>query len=144
MSYLELLLIEDNPTDAELAIRALRKKHPNLPIIHAPDGQEALDLVLGQAATPKKTRKQPGLILLDLKLPKINGLQVLEKLKQNEQTRSIPVIVLSSSNEISDIENSYRLGANSFITKPVNFEAYEQVITTLANYWLELNQLPIL
>ncbi|MGE4289266.1 MAG: response regulator [Salinivirgaceae bacterium] len=144
MNHLELLLIEDNAADAKLAIRALRKMYPNLAIWHAHDGQEALDLVLDPATKPNEKTKPPGLIFLDLKLPKINGLQVLEKIRQNKQTRAIPVIVLSSSNEISDIETAYQLGANSYITKPVGFEEYEQLIATLGSYWLELNQSPVL
>lgn len=142
MNYLELLLVEDNPADAELAIRALRKKYPHHRILHARDGQEALDFVLGPPAKPEKKVKLPGLIFLDLKLPKINGLQVLEKIKQNKETRAIPVVILSSSKETGDIEKAYQLGANSFVVKPVGFEEYEQVIDTLGSYWLTLNQLP--
>ena len=144
MNYLELLLVEDNPANAELAIRALHKKYPHHPILHACDGQEALDLVLGPTAKPEKAVNLPGLIFPDLKLPKINGLQVLEKIRQNERTRSKPVIVLSSSKEACDIEKSYQLGANSYITKPVGFEEYEQVMDTPGSYWLKLNQSPIL
>jgi two-component system response regulator len=100
-------------------------------------------LVLGPGAKPEKTIQLPGLIFLDLKLPKINGLQVLEKIKQNEHTRSIPVIVLSSSKETGDIKKAYLMGANSFVVKPVSFEDYEQTLDNLAHYWLTLNQSPI-
>ncbi|MGD9994486.1 MAG: response regulator [Salinivirgaceae bacterium] len=143
INYLELLLVEDNPADAELAIRALHKKYPHHTITHAHDGQEALDFVLGLTTKPEKAVKLPGLIFLDLKLPKINGLQVLEKIKQNEETRAIPVIVLSSSKETGDIKKAYQMGANSFVVKPVSFEDYEQTLDNLAHYWLTLNQSPI-
>ncbi len=143
MGYKEILLIEDNETDAELAIRALRKVDANHHITHLEDGAEALDYLF------PKTEKEaagtlPKLILLDIKLPKVNGLEVLKAIKKSTSIHSIPVIMLTSSKELADIQDAYALGANSYIVKPVEFEKFQDALKTLGHYWMWVNQAPIL
>lgn len=143
-SELEILLIEDNPSDAELAIRALRKNNIANHITHIKDGAEALEFLFGTGRYDERNIQQkPKVILLDLKMPKVNGIEVLEKIKSNEQTRQIPVVVLTSSKEHPDVEKSYHLGANSYIVKPVDFESFRKIVNELGIYWLMLNQPPI-
>ncbi len=143
-SELEILLIEDNPSDAELAIRALRKNNIANHITHIKDGAEALEFLFGTGRYAERNIQQkPKVILLDLKMPKVNGIEVLEKIKSNEQTRQIPVVVLTSSKEHPDVEKSYHLGANSYIVKPVDFESFRKIVNELGIYWLMLNQPPI-
>jgi CheY-like chemotaxis protein len=133
----QLLLVEDSLDDEMLAQRAFKKSQLPGEMITARDGAEALDYIfnLGPEALPR-------LILLDLKLPKRNGLEVLEKIKAEERTRQIPVVILTSSREERDMADSYRLGANSYIVKPVDFEEFVEVVKKLGQYWLLLNQLP--
>jgi len=139
----EILIVEDTPQDLELALRALRKanlaKHTQV----ARDGVEALDFIFGEGAFAHR-KMEIGLkvILLDLKLPKIDGLQVLQRIKSDPRTRSIPVVVLTSSKEQKDVVESYNLGVNSYIVKPVNFEGFVKAIQELGMYWLLLNQPP--
>ncbi len=140
----EILLVEDNPNDAELSFYALRKFKIANHIHHARDGAEALEYIFGtqhDAANPPA--QLPRLILLDLKLPKIDGQEVLRKLKSNETTRAIPVVVLTSSREERDILETYNLGANSYIVKPIDFEQFTQAVRDVGLYWLLLNQVPI-
>jgi len=140
----ELLLVEDNPQDLELALRALRKANVVNRIQVARDGEEALDFIFGQGAfAGRELRDGPRLILLDLKLPKIDGLEVLRRLKGDPRTKMIPVVVLTSSKEQSDLIASYQLGVNSYIVKPVNFERFTDAVRELGLYWLLLNQFPI-
>ena len=134
----DILLVEDNPQDAEMTIRALRKHHLANSIHHAKDGAEAVAFLFGSDATARR----PKVVLLDLKLPKVDGLEVLQKVKSNEATRTIPVVVLTSSKEERDMVESYRLGVNSFITKPVEFEKFMEAVQQLGLYWLLLNGLP--
>ena len=139
----ELLLVEDNPQDLELALRALQKANLANRIQVARDGAEALDFLFGEGAhTGREVAVAPKVILLDLKLPKIDGLEVLRRLKEDARTRSIPVVVLTSSNEQSDVVESYRLGVNSYIVKPVNFEGFARAVRELGFYWLLLNRAP--
>jgi len=120
---LEILLVEDNKNDAEMAIRALRKNNVVKHIIHLPDGEDALDFLFGTGQFEgRNVNNKPKLILLDLKMPRVNGLEVLEKIKLDERTKYIPVVMLTSSKEHPDVERSYKLGANSYIVKPVDFE----------------------
>jgi len=140
---LEILLIEDNLNDAELSLYALRKFKIANHIHHARDGAEALEYVFGTKDTASSLPAQsPRLILLDLKLPKIDGLEVLRQLKANEATRTIPVVVLTSSREERDIIESYNLGVNSYIVKPIDFEQFTEAVRDVGLYWLLLNQIP--
>lgn len=137
---IEILLVEDNPNDAELAIRALKKNNLANHIIHVEDGEEALNYFFDEKGMEKPMVKAPKVILLDLKLPKISGLEVLKKLKLHENTRAIPVVMLTSSKEERDIIESYKLGVNSFITKPVDFDQFVEAVKNIGLYWLLLNQ----
>lgn len=140
---LELLLVEDNPEDAEITIRALRKFDFSNGIVHVTDGKQALDFIFGRGAfSDRDPAKKPKLILLDLKLPKIGGLETLEVLKSDPETKSIPVVILTSSSEESDLSESYRLGANSYLVKLVDYGKFCESIRILGTYWLHLNQLP--
>ncbi len=140
----EILLVEDNPNDAELSLYALRKFKIANHIHHARDGAEALEYIFGpQHDTTCPPIQIPRLILLDLKLPKIDGQEVLRKLKSNESTRTIPVVVLTSSREERDILETYNLGVNSYIVKPIDFEQFTQAVRDVGLYWLLLNQVPI-
>ncbi|MCD4692867.1 MAG: response regulator [Calditrichales bacterium] len=136
-----LLLVEDNPDDVELTLRVFKKHHVVNKIIVAKDGEEALDVIF-QHGKENKTQRRPDLILLDLKLPKVDGLEVLRQVKSNSKTKHIPVVVLTSSKEEKDIVESYRLGVNSYIRKPVNFENFSEIVKQLSLYWLLLNEQP--
>ncbi len=138
-----VLLVEDNPDDEELSRLALMQSNIPNRIFVARDGVEALDF-LNKAGESEGNDESglPELILLDLKLPKINGLEVLGKIRDNPKTRYIPTVVLTSSSEENDIQNSYLRGANSYVRKPVNFEEFTEMIKLLVAYWLELNQVP--
>lgn len=137
----EILLIEDNMNDAELAIRALCKSKLNNNLIHLQDGAEALEFLFGTGKFEgRDINNKPKVILLDLKMPKLDGLEVLTQIKANESTKSIPVVVLTSSKEHPDIKRAYALGANSYIVKPVEFDDFSKVVTDLGFYWLLKNQ----
>jgi two-component system response regulator len=139
----EILLVEDNPNDAELTLRALRTRHLANQVFVARDGAEALDFFFGDDKHPlREFGVTPKVILLDLKLPKVDGLEVLRRLKADARTRSLPVVVLTSSREEPDIATAYRLGANSYIVKPVDFEAFARAISEVGLYWLLLNEPP--
>lgn len=138
---LEILLIEDNANDAELTTRALKKNNIANHIIHLNDGAQALDFIFGNGEFKgRDINNKPKVILLDLKMPKINGLEVLEKLKSHSLTKYIPVVMLTSSKEHPDVEKAYELGANSYIVKPVDFESFRKTVNELGVYWLMLNQ----
>jgi len=140
----ELLIVEDSPQDLELALRALKKANFTNKIHVARDGAEALDFIFGSGAhAGRKPEDAPRLILLDLKLPKVDGLEVLLRVKSDPRTRSIPVVMLTSSREQNDIVESYRLGVNSYIVKPVNFERFANAVRDLGLYWLLLNEPPL-
>jgi len=142
---IEILLVEDNPNDVELALHALKKNNIANSIHVARDGAEALEFLFGTGEFAKRIiNRPPKVILLDLKLPKVDGMEVLKRIKSDERTRSIPVVVLTSSREERDIVESYRLGVNSFITKPVDFEQFTEAVRQLGLYWLLLNQPPVL
>lgn len=132
---MEVLLVEDNASDIELTLRALQKRNLANRVVVARDGVEALRLLEDPAPLPK-------VVLLDLKLPKLNGLEVLRRLKGDERTRRIPIVVLTSSHEEPDVEESYRLGVNSYIVKPVNFESFASAVAEVGLYWLLLNHPP--
>lgn len=137
----ELLLVEDNPQDLELAMRALRKADLANRVHVARDGAEAIEYIFCEGAfSDRKISDGPRVILLDLKLPKVDGLEVLKRLKTDPRTKAIPVVVLTSSKEQSDIVASYHYGVNSYIVKPVDFERFTEAVRTLGLYWLLLNQ----
>jgi len=139
----EILLVENNPSDAELTLRALKARNLANQVFVARDGAEALAFFFGGNEHPlREFGVTPRVILLDLKLPKVDGLEVLRRLKADERTRSIPVVILTSSREEPDIAAAYRLGANSYIVKPVDFEAFARAVSELGLYWLLLNEQP--
>ncbi len=139
----DILLVEDNPNDLELALRALKKRHLANKIVVARDGAEALDFIFGTGAyAGRELTDQPKLVLLDLKLPKVDGLEVLRRIKSDERTKVIPVVVLTSSQEERDIVESYRLGVNSYRVKPVDFERFIDCVSELGLYWLVCNKPP--
>ena len=134
------MLVEDNPDDLELTMRALKKSGFGDAIVVARDGVEAIDYLFGTGAyAGRDTRSQPAVILLDIKLPRLGGHEVLERLRKNRQTQLIPVVVLTSSDEREDIAGAYARGANSYIRKPVDFSQFSSVLAVLGRYWLELN-----
>ena len=138
-----ILLVEDNPDDEALTLRALQKNNILNEVVVARDGAEALDFLFGTGRyTGRDLGIMPEVILLDINLPKINGLEVLEKIRANERTRLLPVVILTTSNEEQDKIRSYTLGANSFIRKPVDFQQFSEAIRQLGVYWLLLNQSP--
>ncbi len=139
----DILLVEDNPNDAELAIRALRKNNLVNNLVHVSNGEEALDFMFCRGKFQDRNQlDKPRLILLDLKLPKVDGLEVLKALKSHPDTKATPVVVLTTSREESDVLRSYDLGANSYIVKPVDFDKFTQSVRELGLYWLLLNELP--
>jgi two-component system response regulator len=144
MDYeVEILIVEDNMSDAEMTIRALKKNNLTNKLLHLKDGVEALDFLFARGNySGRKVENIPKVILLDLKMPKVNGLQVLQKLKSDERTKKIPVVILTSSNEDPDIQECYRLGVNSYVVKPVQFEQFVKSVSELGLYWMMLNQPP--
>jgi two-component system, response regulator len=140
-----VLLIEDNPGDQALTMRALRQLGEPFQIVIAHDGAEALDYLFGTGAHATRDPQQlPAVVLMDLKLPKLSGLQVLERLRADTRTSFLPVVILTSSGEERDIRDGYRLGANSYLRKPVDFKRFVSVVQQLGAYWLELNEPPSL
>jgi CheY-like chemotaxis protein len=145
MEQKNILLAEDNPDDIELARRAFQKVNINNNIVVTHDGAETLDYLSGKGKyQDRNTENLPHIILLDLKMPKVHGLEVLKHVRENEQTKYIPVIILSSSLDNKDIIRSYELGANSYIVKPIDFLKFSEVVQQIVIYWLTLNEQPIL
>jgi len=143
-NQVDVLLVEDNPYDAELALRALSTRNLANRVVWVKDGAEALDQIFGNGTDVQSVLDHPPkVILLDLKLPKVDGLEVLSRLKSDERTRQIPVVVLTSSQEEGDIVRSYALGVNSYIVKPVDFENFSEAVAQLGLYWLLLNKPPV-
>lgn len=141
MHEIEILLVEDNPKDAEMAVRALKKNHLTNNVLVVKDGEEALDFLYARGEfTGYASYNRPRIILLDLKLPKIDGKEVLRVIKNDPEKKVIPVIVLTSSREERDIVESYQLGVNSYIIKPVDFDKFVEAVRELGLYWLLLNQ----
>ncbi len=143
-SIVEILLIEDNEHDAEMTIRALKKNKITNGVVHLKDGAQALEFLFGTGEfAGRNTNEKPKVILLDLKMPKIDGIEVLEQIKSNELTKKIPVVVLTSSKENPDIDKCYALGANSYIVKPVDFTGFMEAISHSGMYWVMLNHPPV-
>lgn len=142
-NLIEIVLIEDNPYEAELAIRNLKKHRLANNLIHIDDGEEAMNFIMSRGKyTGNDNRVDPKLILLDLKLPKVSGHEILRALRTHDRYKSVPVVVLTSSNEETDIVESYKLGVNSYIVKPVNFESFSKAIVEVGLYWMVLNKIP--
>ena len=139
----EILLVEDNPTDAELCIRALKQSNLANKLVWVKDGAEALDFIFARGNfSYRDVINGPKVILLDLRLPKVDGMEVLRQVKADERTRTIPVVVLTSSKEDRDIAESYKLGVNSYISKPVEFDEFAKTVSELGMYWLLVNHPP--
>ena len=142
-NHVEIILVEDNPHEAELAIRSLKKNHLANNLIHLDDGADALDFIFSKGKYESRERlPRPKLILLDLNLPKVSGIEILKQIKSNELTKAIPVVIMTSSKEEKDIIDSYHYGVNSYLVKPVSFETFTKAIKDLGFYWLLLNQTP--
>jgi len=143
LNEVEVLLVEDNPSDAELTMRALRKRNLANKLFHAKDGAEALDFVFAQGPfMHRRIENGPKVVLLDLKLPKVDGLEVLRRIKSDERTRRIPVVVMTSSREDKDLAMCYEHGVNGYVVKPVEFEDFSRAVSELGFYWLLLNETP--
>lgn len=139
---IEILLVEDNPSDTELTLHALRKHNLANRVEHVIDGAEALDFLFCAGAYAGRTSEAPKVVLLDLKLPKVGGLEVLQRIKVDARTGHIPVVVLTSSREDRDLEEAYRLGANSYVVKPVDFKNFAEAVRQIGLYWVLLNEPP--
>jgi two-component system response regulator len=137
----EVLLVEDNPHDAEMTIRALKKANLANKLIHVKDGAEALDFIFARGPfADREIENKPKVILLDIKMPKVDGIEVLRQIKSNDVTKAIPVVIMTSSKEEQDIITSYNLGVNSYVVKPVDFEGFAKAVSELGFYWLITNQ----
>lgn len=137
----EILLVEDNPSDAKLTIRALQKNNLCNSIVHVSDGAEALEFIFAEGKyADRSIENRPRIVLLDLKMPKVDGLEVLKTIKEDERTRNIPVIIMTSSKEDNDIKLAYTYGANSYVVKPVGFENFSKAVVDLGMYWMLVNQ----
>ena len=137
---IQILLVEDSPHDAELVLRTLHKRHLANHIVHVKDGQEALDWLFGIGDyAGRDTNHHPKVVLLDLKLPKVDGLEVLRAIRANPRTALLPVVMMTSSSEECDVIESYKLGANSYVVKPLDFESFSAAVAELGHYWLLVN-----
>jgi two-component system response regulator len=144
MSQVEVLLVEDNIHDAEMTIRSLKKVNLANNLVHVKDGEEALEFIFAQGKfAGRDLVNAPKLILLDIKMPKVDGIEVLRRIKADEATRTIPVVIMTSSKEELDIVSSYELGVNSYVVKPVDFEGFARAVSQLGLYWLITNQPPL-
>jgi len=139
----EILLVEDNPADAEMTLRALRRNNLANKVHWVKDGEQALEYMFRTGTYASRAPAVvPKLVMLDIKMPKVDGIEVLRRVKANEETRTVPVVVMTSSNEERDVVDSYRLGVNSYIVKPVDFEKFTETARVLGLYWILMNQLP--
>jgi two-component system, response regulator len=139
----DVLLVEDNPDDTELTIHALAEGNKTIHLLHLKDGVEALNFIFARKSyTNRKIQNDLKLVLLDLKLPRLDGLDVLRKIREDERTKALPVVILTSSREKRDIAEAYRLGVNSYVVKPVGFDSFMKTVSTLAHYWGVINEKP--
>ncbi|HET7598469.1 MAG TPA: response regulator [Burkholderiales bacterium] len=138
----EILLVEDNPLDAELTIRALKKGGLANKLLWLKDGEQALDYIFRRGAYAGREDVPPRLVLLDLKMPRVDGMEVLKSIKEDERTRRIPIVVMTSSQEERDVARSYDMGANSYVVKPVDFSAFADIARQAGFYWLAINRTP--
>jgi len=140
---IEILLVEDSTSDAEMTIAVLKKNNLANKLLHVKDGAAALDFIFGEAEhAGRNIEDQPKVILLDLKMPKVSGIEVLEKIRSDQRTRTIPIVILTSSKEDPDIKKCYELGANGYVVKPVEFEEFQKAISNLGLFWMIVNQQP--
>ena len=138
----EILLAEDNPEDAELTIRALNKVNLANRLVHVEDGQEALDFLFGEGSfSERQITNYPRLVLLDIKMPRVDSIEVLKRIKASPELRTIPVVIMTSSSEERDLVESYNLGVNSYVVKPVEFGSFHKAVTELGLYWLLINRI---
>ena len=139
----DILLVEDNPNERDLMVRIFRKYNIPMPMHVAENGKDALDFIFGRESYKKRDRAMlPKVIFLDLKLPKMDGLEVLKSIKTDDRTRHIPVVIVTSSQEETDVRNAYALGANSYVVKPLDFDAFSASMGTMATYWIDVNYPP--
>jgi two-component system response regulator len=138
----DILLVEDNPTDAEMTLRALRRNNLANKVQWVKDGEQALEFMFRSGGFAERDPVPPKLVMLDIKMPKVDGIEVLRRLKANDETRTIPVVVMTSSNEERDVVESYRLGVNSYIVKPVQFESFLETVAKIGLYWVITNRVP--
>lgn len=144
IDYVEILLVEDNPDDADLTIRELQKHKLANKLVWVKDGEEALDFIFGEGNYAERNSKhKPKVVFLDLKLPKIDGIEVLREIRNREETKLLPVVILSSSREDQDVISTYNLGVNSYIVKPVEFDDFSRAIREIGYYWVVTNQAPL-
>lgn len=144
MRQLDVLLIDDNQSDIKLTLHVINEENPSRRVHVIRDGEEAMNFILGQRQDPAEERPILGLVLLDLKLPKLNGFEILEALRQQSDFKTLPVVVLSSSNQDRDVNKSYELGANGYVQKPVDFDTFRCVIRRIVAYWLDTNLTPVI
>ena len=145
LNQVEVLLVEDNVHDAEMTIRALRKVNLSNNLVHVKDGEEALDFIFARGKfAGRETEQLPKVILLDIKMPKVDGIEVLRQLKAQDNSKTIPVVIMTSSKEEQDVIRSYQLGVNSYVVKPVDFEGFAKAVSELGLYWLLTNQPPLI
>jgi CheY-like chemotaxis protein len=138
----EILLVEDNPNDAEITLRALKRANFANHVRWLKDGEEALEFLFSEGQFEDNPRPRPRVMLLDIKMPKVDGIEVLQRIKSDARTRSIPVVMLTSSKEENDLVRSYDLGVNSYLVKPVDFQRFSEEITRVGYYWVAINQMP--
>jgi two-component system response regulator len=141
LKHVDILLVEDNPNDADLTMMALEERNLANNVVWVEDGQEALDFLYGKGKYEQRnTSSNPKLILLDLRMPKVDGLEVLKEIKSNESTKQIPVVILTSSTEDEDMVEGYKLGVNSYVSKPVDFDEFSKAVSELGLYWMVVNK----
>ena len=144
ISMIDVLLVEDNPDDTELTQHAISEGNNGLHLLHLKDGVEALNFIFAKRSYEnQKIQNELKLVLLDLKLPRLDGLEVLRKIREDERTKTLPVVILTSSREKRDIAEAYKLGVNSYVVKPVTFDSYVKTISSISHYWSLINEKPV-